>query len=53
MNRNILGAAVLVPALLAGGCTVTVDSQGQIVHEEKRFTVSGTPSVNATTFDGW
>jgi DUF4097 and DUF4098 domain-containing protein YvlB len=43
---------LLLPALLAGGCTVTVDSQGQIVHEEKRFTVSGTPSVNATTFDG-
>src|SRR6266542_2622847 len=52
MNRTTLCAAVLVPAFLAAGCTVTVDSQGQILHEEKRFTVSGTPSVNATTFDG-
>jgi len=43
---------LLVPAVIAAGCTVTVDSQGQIVHEEKRFTVSGTPSVSATTFDG-
>jgi DUF4097 and DUF4098 domain-containing protein YvlB len=47
-----LCGAVLLPALLAAGCTVTVDSQGQIVHEEKRFTVRGTPSVAAATFDG-
>jgi hypothetical protein len=52
MKRTTLCAAVLVPAVLAAGCTMTVDSQGQIVHEEKRFTVSGTPAVNATTFDG-
>jgi len=52
MKPFILCGAALVPALLAAGCTVTVDSQGQIVHEEKRFTVSGTPSVTATTFDG-
>ena len=45
-------AAVLVPVLLTAGCTVTVDSQGQIAHQEKRFTVSGTPTVDATTFDG-
>ena len=43
---------LLVPAMFAVGCTVTVDSQGQSVHEEKRFTVSGTPFVRATTFDG-
>jgi hypothetical protein len=47
-----LRSALLIPALLAAGCTVTVDSQGQIVHEEKRFTVRGVPSVNAITFDG-
>lgn len=46
-------AGVIVLAGLAGaGCTVTVDSQGQIVREEKRFTVSGTPDVRVTTFDG-
>jgi hypothetical protein len=43
---------LLVPAVIAAGCTVTVDSQGQILREEKRFKVSGTPSVSATTFDG-
>ena len=43
---------LLVPAMFAAGCTVTVDSQGQSVHEEKRFTISGTPLVTATTFDG-
>ena len=52
MKVVALCGAVLVPALLAAGCTVTVDSQGQIVHEEKRFTVKGPPSVTATTFDG-
>lgn len=43
---------VLLPAMCAAACTVTVDSQGQSVREEKRFTVSGTPFVRATTFDG-
>lgn len=31
---------------------VTLDSQSQIVRQEKRFTVSGTPVVHVTTFDG-
>jgi len=44
--------AVLVPALLTSGCMVTLDSQSQISREEKRFTVSGTPAVHVTTFDG-
>jgi DUF4097 and DUF4098 domain-containing protein YvlB len=39
-------------ALLGAGCTISVDSQGQIVREEKRFTVSGTPDVRLVTFDG-
>lgn len=38
--------------VLGSACTVTVDSQSQIVREEKRFTVSGTPDVQLTTFDG-
>ena len=33
-------------------CTVRLDSQSQIVREEKRFTVSGTPQLQLTTFDG-
>jgi DUF4097 and DUF4098 domain-containing protein YvlB len=44
--------ALVVPALLAGGCIVTVDSQSQIVREEKQFTVTGKPTVRLTTFDG-
>lgn len=43
---------MLLPALLAAGCTVTVDSQSEIVRDEKRFTVAGTPTVRVTTFDG-
>jgi hypothetical protein len=31
---------------------VVVDSQGHIAREEKRFTVSGTPELRLTTFDG-
>jgi DUF4097 and DUF4098 domain-containing protein YvlB len=44
--------ALALPAVLAGGCTVTLDSQSQIVHDQKSFTVSGTPTVHVTTFDG-
>ena len=44
-------AAVSSAALLASGCVV-VDSQGHIVRDEKRFTVSGTPDLRLTTFDG-
>jgi hypothetical protein len=44
--------ALILPVVLAGGCTVTLDSQSQIAREEKRFTVSGTPAVHVTTFDG-
>jgi DUF4097 and DUF4098 domain-containing protein YvlB len=44
--------ALILPALIAGGCTVTLDSQSQIAREEKRFTVAGTPVVHVTTFDG-
>ncbi|HEX6975722.1 MAG TPA: hypothetical protein VF147_15060, partial [Vicinamibacterales bacterium] len=46
-------AGVLVLAGVTGaGCTVTVDSQGQIVRDEKRFTVPGVPDVRVATFDG-
>jgi DUF4097 and DUF4098 domain-containing protein YvlB len=43
---------LFLAGVTGAGCTVTVDSQGQIVREEKRFTVSGTPDVRVTTFDG-
>jgi DUF4097 and DUF4098 domain-containing protein YvlB len=45
------GLAVLA-GLLNAGCVVSVDSQAQIIREEKRFTVRATPDVRLTTFDG-
>jgi len=45
-------AVTLAGIPLAAGCVVSVDSQGQIVREEKRFSVSGTPELRLTTFDG-
>jgi DUF4097 and DUF4098 domain-containing protein YvlB len=44
--------ALILLAVIAGGCTVTLDSQSQIAREEKRFTVAGRPIVQVTTFDG-
>lgn len=43
---------VLALGLLAGGCTVTVDSHSEIVREEKRFAVDGRGDVRVSTFDG-
>jgi DUF4097 and DUF4098 domain-containing protein YvlB len=52
MKYTTVSGAVILPALLCVGCSVSLDSQSQIVREEKRFTVSGTPVVHLTTFDG-
>jgi DUF4097 and DUF4098 domain-containing protein YvlB len=52
MKFTLLTGTLMVPALLAGGCTVTVDSQSQIVREEKEYTVTGTPTLRLATFDG-
>ena len=52
MKHALAAGGVLVVSVLAGGCTVRVDSQSQIVREEKRFTVSGVADVRVTTFDG-
>jgi Toastrack DUF4097 len=51
MRSFVLTGVVAVSCFWAGGC-VTLDSQSQIVREEKRFTVKGTPSIHLTTFDG-
>jgi len=45
-------AAVGVASLAAGGCVVSVDSQGHTAREERRFDVVGVPDVHLTTFDG-
>jgi hypothetical protein len=51
MKFTTSGIALLA-GLLTTGCIVSVDSQAQILREEKRFPVSGTPRLTLTTFDG-
>jgi putative adhesin len=50
--KSVLSAVVCSLAVALAGACVVVDSQGHIVREEKRFTVSGRPSLQLTTFDG-
>ncbi|HET7218681.1 MAG TPA: DUF4097 family beta strand repeat-containing protein [Vicinamibacterales bacterium] len=52
MRSAVLAGALLTTAALGSACVVSVDSQGQIVREEKRFKVTGTPELRLTTFDG-
>ena len=49
--KSVLPAALAATLPLCMGCVV-VDSQGHIVREERRFTVTGTPELRLTTFDG-
>ena len=51
MKAAFSSLAVATVAVLATGCVV-VDSQGHIAREEKRFSVSGSPELRLTTFDG-
>jgi hypothetical protein len=50
--KAVLAVWAVAPALALSACVVTVDSQGHITRDEKRFTVSGTPDVKLVTFDG-
>jgi putative adhesin len=51
--RNLASwAAIVLASASSGACVVSVDSQAQIVREEKRFTVRGVPDVKLITFDG-
>jgi len=52
MRSTLLTGSLLAVSTLGSACVVSVDSQAQIVREEKRFTVSGTPDLRLTTFDG-
>jgi putative adhesin len=52
MRPFVLAGAMLVTCFGVAGCTVTLDSQSEIVRDEKRFTVKGPPTVRLTTFDG-
>jgi DUF4097 and DUF4098 domain-containing protein YvlB len=50
--KFVTAAVVCASAVILSSACVVVDSQGHIVREEKRFTVSGTPELRLTTFDG-
>jgi hypothetical protein len=52
MNRLVRLVIILLGGAAAAGCVVSVDSQGQIVREEKRFGVDGVPDLHLATFDG-
>jgi hypothetical protein len=51
MKAGLSVTSILTVAALASACVV-VDSQGHIVRDEKRFSVSGAPDLRLTTFDG-
>jgi DUF4097 and DUF4098 domain-containing protein YvlB len=52
MRSSVLAGSLVAAATLGSACVVSVDSQGQIVREEKRYTVAGIPDLRLTTFDG-
>lgn len=49
---NSASAVLLGLSVLSAGCTITVNSQSEIVREEKKFTVDGRADLRLTTFDG-
>lgn len=53
MNGLLRAGTVVLAGAVASGCVVNVDSQGQIVREEKRFSLDeGIPELHLATFDG-
>jgi hypothetical protein len=50
--RIAVAACLFVSSIAASSCVVSVDSQAEVVREEKRFAVSGAPDLQLTTFDG-
>jgi hypothetical protein len=52
MRSLLLTGTVVVASFAGTACVVSVDSQGQIIREEKRFAVKGIPDIRLTTFDG-
>jgi DUF4097 and DUF4098 domain-containing protein YvlB len=52
MKSCVLAGSLVAAATFGSACVVSLDSQGQIVREEKRFTVTGTPDLRLVTFDG-
>jgi hypothetical protein len=52
MKSYLVAGPLLAAATWGSACVVSVDSQGQIVRDEKRYRVSGVPELRLTTFDG-
>ncbi len=52
MKLLLYGGVVAFACASASACVVGVDSQGQIVREEKRFSTDGPAEVHLRTFDG-
>ena len=52
MKLPVAAGTAVLAAALGTGCVVSVDSQAQILREEKRFSISGVPDIRLTTFDG-
>src|SRR5829696_1117754 len=52
MRLLLYGGMVAFACASASACVVGVDSQGQIVREEKRFSLDGPAQVRLGTFDG-
>ena len=52
LRAGVVALAGFACAPLAGCVVVGVDSQGQIVRDEKRFPVDGVPDLHLSTFDG-
>jgi DUF4097 and DUF4098 domain-containing protein YvlB len=50
-NRSLI-PVVCVAALMGTGCSIDVSAEQYVAHEDKTFTVSGTPDVVLKTFDG-
>ena len=48
----MLRCLLALAALAATACTVTLDGEGVLVREERRFTISGTPELILSTADG-
>jgi hypothetical protein len=52
MRRLAVAGTLVFTSCLVQGCVATLDSQSEIVREERRFTVKGTPTVHVSTYDG-
>jgi hypothetical protein len=52
MPATLRAAALLVPAFMVSACVVSIDREGYIEREEKRFPAPSVAEVHLITFDG-